>query len=141
MCASAPALRPFIKAISPRILGGTGYGDKYSQQLNNHKPWVPSTTRSTTSHVRMGPNDSTTKEVGGFGRRGSSNDAGIIRTVELQTFYEDHNDATHGRPGTAPKPRGYFKDRRRDSFPASRNLNEDDEAPFALRGMGSHDDR
>lgn len=107
----------------------------------------------------MGPNDLTTKEVGMFGRRNATNGSGIVRTVELETFYEDRKDVIYGRPATAnsatSKPvmearnaygRGavmkpscsYFMDRRRDSFPGPRNLKElynDDEAPFALERM------
>jgi hypothetical protein len=107
----------------------------------------------------MGSNDSITKDIGMFGRRDSTNGSGIVRTVELETFYEDRKDVIYGCPATAnsatSKPlmearnaygreavmkpsRSYFMDRRRDSFPASRNLKElynDDEAPFALERM------
>lgn len=157
ICASAPALRPLIKAISPRLLGSSRHEYEYShQRLNNPKPWPPSSNQSANPHIRMGSNDSITKDVGMFGRRGSTNESGIVRTVELQTFYEDRTDGVYGRrPATAksapPKPlmearnaygrgvmkpsRSYIIDRRQDSFSASRNLEElynDDEAPFAL---------
>jgi hypothetical protein len=109
----------------------------------------------------MGSNGSDTKDVGMFVRRDTNNGAGIVRTVELETFYEDREDVIYGRPviansapsnsrplmearnaygrGAVMKPsRSYFMDRRRDSFSASRNLKElynDDEAPFALERM------
>lgn len=93
-----------------------------------------------------------------FSRRDSTDGSGIVRTVELETFYEDRKDGIYGRPATAKsvpskplmearnaygravmKPsRSYIMDRRQDSFSASRNLKElynDDEAPFALERM------
>ncbi|KUL88116.1 hypothetical protein ZTR_04012 [Talaromyces verruculosus] len=163
MCASAPALRPLTKAIWPRLLGSSGYGDGYGyshHRFNNPKPWPPSSlNRSANRNIRMGSGGLITKEVGTFGRRDSTNGSGIVRTVELETFYEDRKDVTYGGPATAnsatPKPmmearnaygrgpvmkpsRSCFMDRRRDSFPGSRNLKElydDDEAAFALERL------
>lgn len=162
ICASTPALRPLIKAIWPRLLGSSRHGDEYSHQpFNNPKPWSPSSNRSGNPHTGMGSNGSDTKDVGMFVRRDTNNGAGIVRTVELETFYEEREDVIYGRPviansapsiskplmearnaygrGAVMKPsRSYFMDRRRDSFSASRNLKElynDDEAPFALERM------
>lgn len=157
ICASAPALRPLIKTIWPRLLGSSGHGDEYSdQRFNNPKPWPTSSNRAANPHVRMGSSDSTAKDIEMFVRRGSTKRSGIVRTVELETYYEDRDGAIYGRPATANSAgsqplrearnayaRGivqqpslsYLRDARRDSFPASRNLKElydDDESFFAL---------
>lgn len=100
----------------------------------------------------MESNDSTTTKVGMSGRRDSSNGSGIVRTVELQTFFEDGKGVVHGRAVTAnsatskrlmeardPQGQGAgLKAPYRSLFPASRNLRnmyDDDEAPLAAESM------
>ncbi|EED18206.1 integral membrane protein [Talaromyces stipitatus ATCC 10500] len=152
ICASAPALRPLIKTVWPRLLGGSGHGhgDSY-QRFNGAKPWPPSN-RSDNPHIRMGSNESTMKGPGILSRFDSTNEPGIVRTVELETFYEERKEVIYGRPVAANSVNArplmearnahgggtFFMNRRRDSFPSARHLKElysDDEALFAVERM------
>lgn len=102
------------------------------------------------------------KQFGISERQDSAVESGIVRTVELETFYEDRNDIIYGRPVTAnpnsgrgqpvieatngyggvssdtEAERSHSMCRGQDSFQESRDLEElydEDEAPFALERM------